>query len=246
MRDLPPSNYQSSSLAAAARKPHHAGFRRLSVARFLTALVVYILAMPFMQDLPAGDLVEAALLTIVLAWAVFAVGAGRRALTLGAVLVAPAIAGKWIHHLWPHLMPMAIPLAFGLLFVAFVIVNLLRFVFRAPRVDSEVLCAGVAGYLMIGILWTLAFLLVARLRADAFSFSAAGSSMDGFNALYFSFVNLSTVGFGDIVPVSNVARMLAVVEATVGMFYMAILISRLVALYSSGGPSDREGMLASP
>src|SRR5580692_1416340 len=53
-------------------------------------------------------------------------------------------------------------------------------------------------------------------------------SMNNFNALYFSFTTLSTVGYGDIVPVSGIARMLAMVEAVFGMFYVTLLIARLV------------------
>ena len=57
--------------------------------------------------------------------------------------------------------------------------------------------------------------------------------MDGFTALYFSFITLSTVGYGDIAPVSKAARMLAPMESVVGLFYVAVLISRLVAIYST-------------
>ena len=63
--------------------------------------------------------------------------------------------------------------------------------------------------------------------------------MDGFNAFYFSFGTLTTVGFGDITPVSKVARTLAVMEAVTGTFYLAILISRLVGIYSPTAQTDR-------
>ncbi len=56
--------------------------------------------------------------------------------------------------------------------------------------------------------------------------------MQGFQALYFSFITLSTIGYGDI-TVSKLARMLAIVEAVTGMFYVSLLIARLVSLYSS-------------
>jgi len=64
--------------------------------------------------------------------------------------------------------------------------------------------------------------------------------MDGFNALYYSFVTLTTMGYGDIVPVSRAARMLAVSEATTGVLYMSVLIARLVGMYSTVTPIQDE------
>ena len=57
--------------------------------------------------------------------------------------------------------------------------------------------------------------------------------MNGFNGFYFSFITLSTVGYGDITPVSRIARWLAAMEAMTGLVYVAVLIARLVALYST-------------
>ena len=54
--------------------------------------------------------------------------------------------------------------------------------------------------------------------------------MDGFNGFYFSFITLSTVGYGDITPVSRIARWLAAMEAMTGLLYVAVLIARLVPL----------------
>ena len=98
------------------------------------------------------------------------------------------------------------------------------------------LCAAVATYLLLGLLWSLLYGLAGRLIPDAFVFSAgppASRSMQGFTALYFSLITLATVGYGDIVPVAGVVRMLAAMEAIIGMFYVALLIARLVSLYPS-------------
>jgi hypothetical protein len=57
--------------------------------------------------------------------------------------------------------------------------------------------------------------------------------MNGFTGFYFSFITLSTVGYGDITPVSRAARWLAAMEAMTGLLYVAVLIARLVSLYSS-------------
>ena len=62
--------------------------------------------------------------------------------------------------------------------------------------------------------------------------------MKGFNGLYFSFITLSTVGYGDITPVSKVARMLAAMEAITGLLYVAVLIARLVAIQATPKSND--------
>jgi voltage-gated potassium channel len=211
------------------------GAFRYSAVELLVALGLLFLATPFIEDLPGGDRIEAVLVTVVMISAVLVVGGRRRTLIVALVLVAPALVGKWINHLRPDLMPPAVFLAGAVVFFGFVVAQLLRFVLRASRVDTNVLCAGIAGFLMVGLLWTSLYVLVARLDPGAFSLPAgsAKATLDGFNAFYFSFVTLCTVGFGDITPVSKFARMLAVTEAISGLFYMAVLISRLVAVHSA-------------
>jgi hypothetical protein len=70
--------------------------------------------------------------------------------------------------------------------------------------------------------------------------------MKGFTAVYFSFITLSTVGYGDIAPVSGVLRMLTMIEAITGTFYMAVLIARLVAVYSTSTFAAQEQDPPSP
>ncbi len=82
----------------------------------------------------------------------------------------------------------------------------------------------------------MAYWLVDVLIPGAFVFNTSAATketMEGFNAFYFSFITLSTVGYGDITPISKVARMLAATEAMTGLLYVAVLIARLVALYSA-------------
>jgi hypothetical protein len=210
--------------------------RRFSAIQLLIAIVLWIVTVPFFDALRHGDLLGGVLLTLVLFSAVLVVGANRRKLLVASVLVTPAFVGKWVNQLWPDAMPTEVFLVAGMLFVAFVVVNLFHFILTAPQINTEVLCAAASNYLMIGILWLFAYLLLGRLLPDSFVFNAGPASdrsMDSFTALYFSFVTLSTLGFGDIIPVSKVARMLSIVEATTGMFYVTFLIARLVALYSS-------------
>ena len=197
-----------------------------------------VVTAPFVEDLPRGDLIEAVLLTVVMVFAVLAIGGRQRTLTVALLLAIPAIVGKWLNQLRPDLMPPFVYLIAAVVFFGFVVAHLLSFILRATRVDANVLCAGIAGYLMLGLLWIPLYVAITRYNPAAFVLSgtAPGATMDGFNAFYFSFITLCTVGYGDVTPVSKVARMLAVTEAITGLFYVAVLISRLVAVYSSAPP----------
>jgi len=221
-----------------ADRPAQIGFQRFSTAEFLAALILLFVATPFVETIPHGDSIEAVLMTLVLVSGVLAVGQSHRMLVWAGVLMVPAVTGKWLNHFWPELVPKEVSLAVGLVFLIFLVGQFLRFILRAPRVNSEVMYAGISVYLLLGLSWMFAYLIVDGLIPGSFAFStgpSAGQSMTGFNAYYFSFITLTTVGYGDITPVSNGARALAAMEAMTGTLYVAVLISRLVALYSSQG-----------
>jgi hypothetical protein len=204
---------------------------RFSTLRLLFALILLFAATPFIEDLPNGDLVESFLITLVMVASLIAVNHSPRVLIVAAVLFVPAIAGKWLNHFSPsYISPFLFP-AFGIAFFGFTIYQILRLILRTMRVDGEALSAGIVVYLMLGLLWSLAYLLLARVTPGSFSFALAanpGSRMDEFNAFYFSFSTLTTVGFGDITPVSKPARTLAV---------MKLSRARFTWLFSSPGSS---------
>ena len=217
------------------------GIRRLSAVELLIALGLLFFSLPFVEEIKGGDIIVSILLSVVLISAVLAVANRRRTFVVAVLLAIPAVVGRWINHFRPHLLPPAVFLVAGLVLVAFVVANLLRFILRAPSVNAEVLCASISAYLMLGLMWTMAYWLVDQLTpGGAFSFNtnAGPQSINGFNAFYFSFITLSTVGYGDITPVSRIARWLAAMEAMTGLLYVAVLIARLVSLYSSPKSDD--------
>ena len=221
--------------------PRRLRFGRFSTVQLLIALGLFFIWAPFVEEIEGGELIVSGLFSLVLLAGVVAVADRKSVLVIAIVLAIPAIAGRWINHFRPDLIPPAVFLVAGLILIAFVVGNLLRFVLRAPSVNTEVLCASISAYLMLGLMWTMAYWLVDQLTpggAFAFNTNTGKQSMKGFNAFYFSFITLSTVGYGDITPVSRIARWLAATEAMTGLLYVAVLIARLVGLYSSPKSDD--------
>jgi hypothetical protein len=211
------------------------------MVQLLIALAVLLICAPFLDELEGGHLILSVLFSLVLLAAVIAVVDRKRSLAIALLLAVPAITARWINNFRPELVHPATFLVLALLLLAFVIGHLLHFILHATVVTVEVLCASIAAYLMLGLMWTVAYWLVDQLTpGGAFSLntSRGTQSMNGFTGFYFSFITLSTVGYGDITPVSRAARWLAAMEAMTGLLYVAVLIARLVSVYSSAKSDD--------
>lgn len=109
--------------------------------------------------------------------------------------------------------------------IAFV---LLSQIFRPGRVTHLRIQGAIAVYLLFGVFWAHAYHIAATLVPGSFAGPAELTNVSGW--AYYSFVTLTTVGYGDITPVSQVARTLSIAEALTGQLYLAVLIARLVAM----------------
>ncbi|MGI0485778.1 potassium channel family protein [Pantanalinema rosaneae CENA516] len=117
--------------------------------------------------------------------------------------------------------------AIFLFFIGMSIFLILEEVFATSIVTSDTIKGGVCVYLLVGFFWSILYGMVCSLNPAAFSIPMQASDIT-----YFSFITLTTVGYGDIAPISPFARILANLEAIVGIMYPTIFIARLVGLYS--------------
>ena len=106
----------------------------------------------------------------------------------------------------------------------------LRFAMRARQVDAEHLYAALSAYLLAGIYFGLFYWVLEQVSPGTFTATRPFSKT---SALYFSFVTLATLGYGDITPHADIARGLAIVEGVGGQLFLAVLVARLVSLYSN-------------
>ena len=122
----------------------------------------------------------------------------------------------------------AMTLALWTLVGLFAAAGAVRFAKRAKLVDTEHLFAALSAYLLAGVFFGLAYWVIEQIGPGSF---AAPGEFSRTSALYFSFVTLATLGYGDIVPRSDVARGLAIVEAVGGQLFLVVLVARLVSLW---------------
>jgi hypothetical protein len=174
--------------------------------------------------------------------AVFAVSRSRATQTIAIALAVPVVVLRGLNTWLQHDGIAIVHHVLSILFLGYVVALLLRVLFVRRSVTADTICASLCVYLVLGVLWAVVFSLVHMLDPAAFAFGFAddgGAESMRFGAerfafaIYYSFVTMSTLGYGDIVPASEPARMLAVVEAVMGQLYLAVLVARLVGLHIS-------------
>jgi hypothetical protein len=159
----------------------------------------------------------------------------RNTLVLGVLLGVPAILLHWIAR--SEEVPLVGEVS-GVLFLLWVTLNVLAHTLRAKRVTTETLFAAASVYLLFALIWAMGYGIADLLQPGALSFPdtllahAEDPSTRGLFS-YFSFVTLTTLGYGDIAPVSDAARTMAMLEATLGQLFVVIVVARLVGMHTA-------------
>jgi len=120
-------------------------------------------------------------------------------------------------------------------FLTYVCSHILHYLLSARKVVANVIYAALCLYMILGFIWAFIYTALITLSPGSFSLETIGlSDMDRFaEMLYFSFVTITTLGYGDISPVSQLARSVTVLEAITGQIYLAVILARLVGMQIS-------------
>lgn len=204
---------------------------RLIAYRFalvLCALLALILIAPLLGNDPKGEANVAILFSLIL------IGLG---ITSVRPWLASAVSVIWIGLVWlvPFDDHIASEIAIDLMLMMVCLLAIEGALWKALRradVGSEELCAAVSAYLLIGISFAAIYAALQSLDPAAFALDALDAERSWSALLYFSFATLTTLGYGDVTPVSSLARAWASVEAVIGTIFLAILIAHLVGNFS--------------
>ena len=202
----------------------------------LIALLILLIGIPLADDLElaSAPLVRGSAFSLLLIIGVWSLRGGAKVFRIGMTFAVLGVAlnllaanSDSIALLYGSFLAM-----FGFLFVA--IAFTLRSVAVGDEISANRLIGAVCVYLLLGVIWAYAYSILALVSPDSFSgFSPWSDRAWDSEWLYFSFVTMTTLGYGDILPVSATARSLAYLQAIFGQFYIAVLVAGLVSVYVS-------------
>jgi hypothetical protein len=134
--------------------------------------------------------------------------------------------------------------AAAMILLAASVTGTLRYVLRSPRITADTIFAAVVAFQLLALAFAVLYHAIAAIAPHSFAFSqgAPGDEHEGLlvQLIYFSFVTIATLGYGDIVPRAPLTQMIATVEATLGQFYIAVVIAWLVSVYAAQRSSSRQ------
>ena len=214
----------------------------------LGALVLMLFALPLLDWAPGRGGRFPILFCLVLLAAIYVNRTQRWSLWLAIVLGFGAVSGLAVEQATGvHAARIAADLL-GVALLAFTTCVLLNTLVKTRTVSLDTLVGGVCVYLLLGLCYAVVYRLVTDLDpgailqgASALAASPGDASSLSARLLYFSLITLTTVGFGDITPHTELAQMLTATEAIVGQLYLAIFIARMMTLYLTSQLSLRGG-----
>ncbi|MEM6583558.1 MAG: potassium channel family protein [Pseudomonadota bacterium] len=214
-------------------------FFRNRFAVLFVLLFCVLLIPPYFEDTDWIAQFWRGLFTLVLLWALYSAVGSRRALALAVLLLLPTLVSTWLADPAQTRVVAYIDNITNIAYFGLICAFLGQYVLRSQQVTVEVIFAAMCLYMILAILWAAIFTNIELFYREAFLFQGAFAHEanigpeDLFRHMtYYSFVTLSTLGYGDIIPANLVARNWAAMEAMIGQFFIAIVIARLVSIYT--------------
>jgi hypothetical protein len=205
-------------------------------ARFLN-LLIFIMAIlilgPLFDEFVQLRLLMDILWSAVFISAIYAVSQKKRHIIIAILLALPMLGAIWSRHFIEFRALQAVGYLCGVAFILFAIVQMLIFIYHHKEVTKDLIIGAAVVYLLMAIMWTFIFIVVETLHPGSFNLPDIQDIPDTGQFLYFSFVTLTTLGYGDITPVTRLARSLSILESVIGQLYLVVQVAWLVGIHVS-------------
>ena len=199
----------------------------------LIFLLMLIAIQPLDEAIGKFGIVLDLIVSAILLSAIYVISGKRNHIVIGLLLAAPLLVSLWSAYFFTNAWLPIIGFLCGIAFFAFIIVIILRFIFSQDEITKDLIAGAAAVYLLMAIMWTYAYRVIEIIGPESFSIAQNQSFEHQFSFLYYSFVTLTTLGYGDIFPVTTAAKACAILEAVIGQLYLVITIAWLVGVQIS-------------
>lgn len=205
-------------------------------------LVCTFVLSPFFYQHPFAGILLRVSFSLLMISAVYACAEKGRALIVALLLVIPAVLAEWIGYFTSILELSLAGRVAAALFLAHVIRIIVRHMMHTRKVNANLIFGAISVYLLIGLFWAIAYSALEVAQPDSFTVKPLNVADDPATRpetvplrsfTYYSLVTLTTLGYGDIVPVTPSAQIASSLEAVVGQLYLTILVAGLVGLHVS-------------
>jgi voltage-gated potassium channel len=226
-------------------KPKIKPFVLRSYGSLLIALLALMLLQPLVTTTYGKYLLEGIFIAVLFA-GMRALVVHKKLLHFEGLLLLASLASYGVGSLLNNEVLFLFGLAGRILFMILVALTILVNLFRAREVGEDILAGAVCVYLLIAVIFGHFFLLIEFLEPNSFSFTFDQARMqlwisrEFYPFYYFSLVTMTTIGYGDMVPVSTQARVFATLEGVLGQVYLTILVARLVGMHLIHQQQKRE------
>lgn len=212
-------------------------FSRYRFQNLLVCFFLYLLVGPFLETFQYGHVAMDVFLTAVLVLSVQAIYKRDKILWISLVLLSLSLMIIWAEKLgFLKLSDKTTVLLICLYFIS-IVYSFLQYIFSSKKVDANLISATLCLYLILGLLWGTIYALTEACIPGSFAgellviSDSVAARLHYF--MYFSYITLTTLGYGDILPLTKGATALCQVEAIVGQFFTAVLVARLVGIQVS-------------
>ena len=185
-----------------------------------------------------GDIV----FSIVIGTTTYALSTRRQYMIFALLLGLPAIILRWLYWVYLEQYLWVASYLLGISVLLFCNFELLSFIMQVKKVSQHTINAAICIYLSLGVAWGMAYILVETLSPGSFTLAKLVNEPPALimDMLYYSIVTLTTLGYGDITPVTPWAKNLSALEAVIGQVYLTVLVARLVSLNTAQVNQDKE------
>ena len=230
-------NCQFSRLEYCLNKPMPEQTRKFGFEILLLSLIV-LMVVPGLIPEGQGSFLSSIFLMIILLSSLYLTRTNQRIVWIGAAMALLILLTNWPIGLMEEQQRVIANCVLQIMFLSFICIHIFSFILGARALSSQLIFAALCMYLVMGLLWSFIYTLLVVVDPESIRLASAVHSEEGgrdvFSEMYyFSFVTLTTLGYGDILPVSRLARSLATMEAILGQLYLAVVIASLVGIQIS-------------